>query len=93
MVELAHAHRHAPQVAISRPGPAFVMQACLHLAEQVNLMRFSTAIHSDKPGAEPRRDEAPREMKPQPLAAPAQDLPDDLDARVRLVGEWQLGEG
>ena len=21
------------------------------------------------------------------------DLPDDLDARVRLVGEWQLGEG
>jgi hypothetical protein len=21
------------------------------------------------------------------------DLPDELDARVRLVGEWQLGEG
>jgi hypothetical protein len=21
------------------------------------------------------------------------DLPEDLDARVRLVGEWQLGEG
>lgn len=25
-----------------------------------------------------------------PLVAP--ELPDDLDARVRLVGEWQLGE-
>lgn len=22
-----------------------------------------------------------------------QDLPEDLDARVRLVGEWQFGEG
>jgi hypothetical protein len=27
-----------------------------------------------------------------PSLSPA-DLPDDLDARVRLVGEWQLGEG
>lgn len=25
-----------------------------------------------------------------PIAIP--ELPDDLDARVRLVGEWQLGE-
>ncbi|HEX2547295.1 MAG TPA: hypothetical protein VHL79_20600 [Ramlibacter sp.] len=38
--------------------------------------------------AAPRRD-APAEAAPAPLE---QDLPDDLDARVRLVGEWQLGE-
>lgn len=31
------------------------------------------------------------ETPPQP-ALPVQDLPDDLDARVRLVGEWQLLE-
>ncbi len=24
--------------------------------------------------------------------APPADLPDELDARVRMVGEWQLGE-
>ncbi|NNU45173.1 hypothetical protein [Ramlibacter montanisoli] len=29
---------------------------------------------------------------PPPAALPVQDLPDDLDARVRLVGEWQLLE-
>ena len=29
-----------------------------------------------------------------PPAAPlGADLPDDLDQRVRLIGEWQLGEG
>jgi hypothetical protein len=27
-----------------------------------------------------------------PLAVAAE-LPDDLDQRVRLIGEWQLGEG
>lgn len=30
--------------------------------------------------------------EPPPAQAPAQELPDDLDARVRLVGEWQLLE-
>lgn len=30
------------------------------------------------------------EKVPTPLAVP--ELPDDLDARVRLIGEWQLGE-
>ncbi|MBC7803950.1 MAG: hypothetical protein H7Y16_08765 [Candidatus Parcubacteria bacterium] len=31
-----------------------------------------------------------------PAAEPSRwplDLPEDLDARVRLVGEWQFGEG
>jgi len=35
-----------------------------------------------------------REIAEQPAAAaPGLDLPEDLDARVRLIGEWQLGEG
>ncbi|MEJ5992604.1 hypothetical protein WG902_21570 [Ramlibacter sp. PS3R-8] len=29
---------------------------------------------------------------PEPSRLPL-DLPEDLDARVRLVGEWQLGDG
>ena len=30
---------------------------------------------------------------PAPVRAPLlQDLPEDLDARVRLIGEWQLGD-
>ena len=33
------------------------------------------------------------EVEQAPLAPTvAPELPDDLDARVRLVGEWQLGE-
>jgi len=37
-------------------------------------------------------DESPSpSAEPDPEAAP--ELPDDLDARVRLIGEWQLGEG
>ena len=33
------------------------------------------------------------EVDPAPVPPlPAPELPDDLDARVRLVGEWQLGE-
>jgi hypothetical protein len=31
-----------------------------------------------------------QQQQPQPTA---QELPEDLDARVRLIGEWQLGEG
>ena len=56
-------------------------------------MRFSFVFQQTSPARETRREEAVRETAPQPLATPDQDLPDDLDARVRLVGEWQLGEG
>ena len=52
-------------------------------------MRFSF-LFQPTPPAETRRDEPARELPP---PAPAQELPDELDARVRLVGEWQLGEG
>ncbi len=68
-------------------------------------MRFSIAIarrqaaaHADGGAA---REPAAEAMLAPPAAAaitrpalPAkpQALPDDLDARVRLIGEWQLGE-
>jgi hypothetical protein len=75
---------------------------------QANLMRFSSVFQLptvQRPAA-PAREAAPMEEAiaaqrlPVPQAvqqatqpAPSQELPDDLDARVRLVGEWQLGEG
>ena len=69
-------------------------------------MRFSTVFQfplplprAAQPG-EPARVEVAGLVPEAPAAAPAaepprwpMDLPDDLDARVRLVGEWQLGEG
>ena len=54
-------------------------------------MRFSSVFQQASSAREARREEPLRESPP-PLVAPAQDLPEDLDARVRLVGEWQLGE-
>ena len=54
-------------------------------------MRFSSVFQQASQPPQARSEEAPRD-NPRPLAAPAQDLPEDLDARVRLVGEWQLGE-
>jgi hypothetical protein len=55
-------------------------------------MRFSSVFQYTTPLPESRREE-PAPEKPAPVAAPGTELPDDLDARVRLVGEWQLGEG
>lgn len=56
-------------------------------------MRFSAIFQHSVPqqpaGEEPLRAESPSD-RPQPAALP--ELPDDLDARVRLVGEWQLFE-
>jgi hypothetical protein len=55
-------------------------------------MRFSAIFQQPVPQREARSEEAVRENPP-PAALPGPDhLPDDLDARVRLVGEWQLGE-
>ena len=62
-------------------------------------MRFSAVFHlpitppAAAGGPAPERVEEPaapvQPVAPQPSFA---DLPDDLDQRVRLVGEWQLGE-
>lgn len=58
-------------------------------------MRFSSVFQHNVP-RQPAGEEVPGpvEAAPEPPAAqaPAQELPDDLDARVRLVGEWQLLE-
>ena len=54
-------------------------------------MRFSSLFQQASQPREPRREELPADT-PRPLTTPAPELPDDLDARVRLVGEWQLGE-
>ena len=54
-------------------------------------MRFPSIVPLATPQPQPRREEAAREG-PLPLIPAAKELPDDLDARVRLVGEWQLGE-
>ena len=66
------------------------------LEAQVNPMRFSSIFHlplaqplAAQP-AVPARVEAPENPATQP--APIE-LPEDLDQRVRLIGEWQLGEG
>ena len=65
-------------------------------------MRFSAVFQLPLPlpraaQAEPVRVEpAPDVPAAAVVAEPSRwpmDLPEDLDARVRLVGEWQLGEG
>lgn len=58
-------------------------------------MRFSALFQHRAPQSPavevPVRPEA---AAPRPEATlPAADLPEDLDARVRLLGEWQLFEG
>jgi hypothetical protein len=56
-------------------------------------VRFSSVFQQPVPVPSPRPAEALREVSPELPAAPAAELPDELDARVRLIGEWQLGEG
>lgn len=59
-------------------------------------MRFSSLFQPAAPDAEPAGADALRTPAEEERAVepqePVHELPDDLDARVRLVGEWQLGE-
>ena len=62
-------------------------------------MRFSSVFQlpavPQQPAA-PAREAAPQAQADEqaPLsAAPAEEPADDLDERVRRIGEWQLGEG
>jgi hypothetical protein len=60
-------------------------------------MRFSSVFQLPAMPQHPAaaaRPAAPTESAVEPAAqhVPGDDLPDDLDARVRLIGEWQLGE-
>ena len=90
VAELGAGHRRAQQVSVCQTGHAIVMRAP-YTGLQVNLMRFSSLFQPSTPLPDTRREEPAREL-PQPVALPARELPEDLDARVRLVGEWQLGE-
>ena len=54
-------------------------------------MRFSSLFQPTPPVSEQAQQEPPREPSPAGVV-PMHELPDELDARVRLVGEWQLGE-
>ena len=64
-------------------------------------MRFSAAFYlpllTPAPGQQPtpaRADAVPPPPEQQQQCAEATaDPPEDLDQRVRMVGEWQLGEG
>jgi hypothetical protein len=55
-------------------------------------MRFSALFQTPLSHPTAAQAEPAPETPPPPVAVAAQDLPDDLDARVRLVGEWQLLE-
>jgi hypothetical protein len=69
-----------------------------HTGWQVNLMRFSSVFQlpvvprDSAAAAEPARAETAAPEQSPPVLTPSE-LPEDLDARVRLIGEWQLGEG
>lgn len=54
-------------------------------------MRFSSLFQKPVPPREPRAEDAASEQA-MPAGQPAAELPEDLDARVRLVGEWQVSE-
>jgi hypothetical protein len=55
-------------------------------------MRFSSVFHTRAPSAQDRPEDSPVRVQAPPAASPPAELPDDLDARVRLVGEWQVFE-
>jgi hypothetical protein len=73
------------------------------LESLVNFMRFSSVFPSRLPQRQAARQERAVRGGPHVPVAPVapavvesaalpQDPPDDLDERVRLIGEWQLGE-
>jgi hypothetical protein len=92
MGELAADHTGAQLVAGFACRHGTDTFTCLH-CRQVNLMRFSSIFQRKPKPAAPRPEEnVPRE-NPQPAAkVPPVELPEDLDARVRLLGEWQVSE-
>lgn len=59
-------------------------------------MRFSTVFQLPAASRLPSVAAAPApaaRVLETPGAEPPRELPEPLDERVRLVGEWQLGEG
>jgi hypothetical protein len=89
---LAPGHTDAQLVAVNTGRHGTDTLTCLHW-RQVNFMRFSSIFRRQpKPGAPRPEETLPRE-NPQPATSlPPPELPEDLDARVRLLGEWQVSE-
>jgi hypothetical protein len=96
MAELAVGHTVAQVCAHGVDRHAAVTGTCLDWGQGI-LMRFSSIFHfparpQQRP-VQPERGRTPP-VAEKPSAVEAEpDLPEELDARVRLVGEWQLGEG
>ena len=56
-------------------------------------MRFSSIFQRQPRPREARPEETLAREKPEPSTSlPPAELPEDLDARVRLLGEWQVSE-
>lgn len=91
MAELAWDHAAAHKLAVCRSGHATVTQLA-YTGPQVKPMRFSS-LFQPIPPASGQAQEKPLPDSGQATAMPPHELPDELDARVRLIGEWQLGEG
>jgi hypothetical protein len=93
MAELALGDTPAHVCAALRAHRTTARLTCID-CRQVNLMRFSSVFQRPVPpvpaGEAPVRAAVPQGV-PEPAALP--ELPDELDARVRLVGEWQGLEG
>jgi hypothetical protein len=65
---------------------------CLN-CKQVKSMRFSSIFQRKPRPREARPEETSARENPQPATSlPPAELPEDLDARVRLLGEWQVSE-
>ena len=65
---------------------------CLN-CRQVKSMRFSSIFQRQPRPREVRREETSvRENAQPPTSLPPAELLEDLDARVRLLGEWQVSE-
>ena len=67
-----------------------ILGAWVHLMRFSSIFQFPLTPLAAQPVAPARVEEPPAPAATQPDPA---ELPDDLDQRVRLVGEWQLGEG
>lgn len=90
MAELARDHIPVHGDAVCHSGHATVTRLA-YTGLQVKPMRFSSLFQPKPPASEQAQPERPRDAAQGSVDA-APELPDELDARVRLVGEWQLGE-
>lgn len=55
-----------------------------------SIFQHASPLHTPAQAQHAMREKVPAEFQASE-AAPLADLPDDLDQRVRLIGEWQLG--